>query len=65
LISREGFTLNLAPGYYKNPQDFADSLNKQVEELVAGNPGFKLSFNQQGVSQLLKQSDWAQTQDFK
>ena len=42
----EGFTVILAPGYYKNPQDIIDSLNKQVAELVAGNPGFKLSFNQ-------------------
>jgi len=42
----EGFTVILAPGYYKNPQDIVDSLKKQVEELVAGNPGFKLSFNQ-------------------
>jgi len=39
----EGFTVILTPGYYKNPQDIVD---KQVEELVAGNPGFKLSFNQ-------------------
>ena len=43
---REGFTVIFAPGYYKNLQDIVDTLNKQVEELVAGNPGFKLSFNQ-------------------
>jgi len=42
----EGFTVILAPGYYKNPQDIIDSLNKQVQKLVAGNPGFELSFNQ-------------------
>jgi len=27
----EGFTVILASGYYKNPQDIVDSLNKQVE----------------------------------
>ena len=41
----EGFTVILAPGYYKNPQDIVDS-NKQVKELVEGNLGFKVSFNQ-------------------
>ena len=41
----EGFTVILAPGCYKNPQDIVDS-NKQVEELVEGNLGFEVSFNQ-------------------
>ena len=42
----EIFTVILAPGYYKDPQDVVDSLNKQVQNLVTGNPGFKLSYNQ-------------------
>jgi len=36
----EIFTVILAPGYYKDPQDVVDSLNKQVQNLVTGFSGF-------------------------